>query len=97
MSYIEMMNMIQDSNLRLRVAAACIVAAEAIRVEASSVTGHTERLVWARSVFFSPTQMAERLMPSIIAQNSAATVAAVQSASDASIQSAVNAAFPAFV
>ncbi|MBA3588194.1 hypothetical protein [Methylibium sp.] len=86
-----------DATLRQRVAAACVVAAEAIRVEPGATNDHANRLLWAKKVFASPTIAADSMVWAVLAQNKAATKAQILSATDASLQTAVDAAVAVFV
>lgn len=89
-TYAEIYALQSDSALRNRLQVAAIVAADAIRVESSGVTGHALRATWARQALENPERMAERLFWAVLAQNRAQTVANVQGATDAQLQTAVD-------
>ena len=96
-TYIELIGLSQDSTLRQKIAVACVIAAENIRVEDVATANHVNRLAWAKTVWASPTATADKVIWTVLAQNKAATVAAMTGATDASIQTAVDAAVAAFV
>lgn len=54
-------------------------------------------LNWAQSALATPEAMAGLLFPYVLAANSAATVASIQGATDAAIQTNVNAAADKFI
>ena len=85
-----------ESALRNRVQVAVIVAAEAIRSEDGATENHANRLIWAASAFENPTGMANRLLMAVLAANKDATVEQITGASDAAVQSNVNAAIDLF-
>jgi hypothetical protein len=86
-----------EANLLLdRVRAAVLVVAEGIRVEATSVANHTERLVWARDAFIDPRARAEELWGAILGANSTFSIAQITGASDAAIIDAVNSTVDSF-
>lgn len=75
--------------LRQRVRIAVIVAADLIRQETPAVA---PRRAWARATLADPQTAADQMLWAILAQNRAATVAQITGASDATVQTAVNAA-----
>jgi hypothetical protein len=75
---------------RLRVAA--VIAAEKVRTEADTVTNHANRLKWAKTAFQDSESTARDLLWIVLAQNRGATSAAILAATDATIQTAVDAA-----
>lgn len=83
-----------DFNKKIRVA--CIVAAEKVRVESTSVTNHAARILWAKAVFANPVFEAQRMSWAVLAQNRAATYAQIIGANDATVQTAVDAAVDVF-
>lgn len=95
-TYTELYDLMNDTGLRNRVATACLVSAEAIRTEAANVTNHANRLLWAKAAFNGPTAEATRMLPAILATNKAQTVAQITGATDAALQTAVNAAVDIF-
>ena len=96
-TYIELLTAANDNSLRQKVAVACVVAAEAIRVEDPATANHAARLAWAKLVYQSPTVAGDKMMWPVVAQNKAAALAAITGASDAAIQTAVDAAVVVFV
>lgn len=85
-----------DSALRNRVSVACLVAAEAVRVEAVNVPNHANRLSWAKATFVDARGTGERMLPAILAQNAALTRAQILAATDSALQTAVIAAVDVF-
>lgn len=79
-----------NTALQNRVAVACVVAAEAIRTEAGTVSYHDGRLRWAARVLVSPQTEAARMLWAVLAANAGLTVAQIQAATDAALQTAVN-------
>jgi hypothetical protein len=96
-TYAELFNLRSDSALRNKIAVACCVASEAIRVEDSGTANHAGRLTWARGVFADPNRESERMLMAVLAQNRTFTVAEITGAADADIQTAVNNAVNVFV
>ena len=95
-TYAELLQASESATLNNKVRVACIIAAETVRTELATVTGHDKRLAWAKSVFSNPEAEARRMLWAVLAQNKAATLAAITGASDASVQSAVDAAVDVF-
>lgn len=79
----------QDAALRNRCAVAVVVAAEAIRTEAGATPNHANRLVWAADALARPAYWGERMLWAALAQNRALTVAQIQGATDAGLQTAI--------
>jgi hypothetical protein len=96
-TYLELSAAKDDANLRARVAFACVVAAETIRVEDPATASHAERLKWAKTVYISPESVCSSMLWSVLAQNKAVTIAQINAATDASLQTAVDAAIAAFL
>jgi hypothetical protein len=95
-TYAELLNASANDALRQKVRVACVIAAEKVRIEATSVANHTARLGWAKSVYASPEAESNRMIWAVLAQNAAATYAAIIAASDATVQTAVDAAVDVF-
>lgn len=95
-TYTELFDLMNDSALRNRVSVACLVAAEAVRVEAAGTANHANRLIWAKTTFADARAAGERMLPAILAQNAALTRAQILAAADAALQTAVNAAVDVF-
>jgi hypothetical protein len=96
-TYLELQSASQDAQLRQKIAVACVVAAEAIRIEDPATPNHSARIVWARDVYAAPGNAADKMMWPVLAQNKAATLAQITGASDATIQTAVDAAVAVFL
>ena len=92
-TYAELFELQKNSELRNKVTVAVIVAAEAIRAEA---TPTVPRLAWAKAAFENPQQEAVRMLMAILAANKSATVAQITGASDSAIQTKVDAAVAIF-
>jgi hypothetical protein len=96
-TYIELVAAAQDLTLRQRVALACVVAANGIFAEDVATTDHAKRIVWAKRVYESPESEASRALWSVLAQNKDATATQIANVTDASLQTAVDAAVAAFI
>lgn len=95
-TYQEIYNLRSDLALQNRVLVACIVAAEAIRVEEPVTPNHANRKLWAKRVFANPEAEARSMLTAVLAQNKSLSVAQIQSATDVALQGAVDAAVDAF-
>lgn len=95
-TYAELIQAQGDNALRTRVMVACIIAAEAVRTANPGPSNQTARLAWAKKVFENPRGESERMIWAVLAQNSGATLAQIIGASDATVQTAVNAAVDVF-
>lgn len=95
-TYAELLTASANDTLRQKVRVACVIAAEKVRTEATSVTNHTARMAWAKSVYANPEAEGIRMVWAVLAQNSAATYAAIIGASDTTVQTAVDAAVDVF-
>ena len=93
---LELRSLLRDNVLHQRVEAAVLVAANAIRIELATVPNHANRLVWAKQGFANPVGKVEGMLSAVLAANSTATVAEIQGATDAIVQSNVNAAVNLF-
>ena len=89
-TYAELFALSQNGPLKDKVAVACIVAAEIIRTELTSVPNHAARLVWARKALENPDAVAIAALRAALVQNSGLTVAQINGATDAALQTAVN-------
>ena len=96
-TYIEIITAANDTTLKQRVAVACVIAAETIRTEDPGTANHTARVDWAKVAYANPEAVASRIVWSVLAQNKDLTAAQIASASDAALQSAVDAAIAAFL
>lgn len=95
-TYTEMQGIFADATLLAKVSSACIVAADTIRQEATNTANHSARLAWAKLALDSPSAVAAKMLPAVIAQNKSLTLAQINSASDANLQTAVDAAVNLF-
>lgn len=95
-TYEELYALKDDATMLSKIAVACVVAAEAIRTEAASAANHLQRTHWAARVFADPQTEAARMWWAVLAQNKTATTAQITGATDATIQTAVNAAVDVF-
>lgn len=95
-TYAELLTAANDTALNDKIRVACVVAAEQVRGESAATPNHVERLKWARTVFSSPSSEAQRMLWAVLAQNRAATLAQITGASDAAVQTAVDAAVDVF-
>lgn len=95
-TYNELLSLFNHNDLKNRIIVACIVAANTIRKEDAGTTNHANRLLWARDAFANPTQQASQMLMALLAENKAATVAAITSVSDADLQTLVDAAVNVF-
>lgn len=95
-TYAELLVAAENPDLNNRIRVACIVAAETIRTELPSVTNHANRMVWAKAVFANPVSEAQRMLWAVLAQNRTATLSQLTGATDATVQTAVNAAVDVF-
>ena len=95
-TYTELRNLFNNSELKNRVSVACIVAAETIRGEDTATTNHANRLLWAKQAFKNPNGVSSEMLMALLAANKDAEVAAIEGATDAVIQTKVDAAVDLF-
>lgn len=95
-TYAEILTASENETLNNKIRVACVIAAEAIRTEATATANHANRLIWAKSVYQNPVAEAKRMLWSVLAQNNGATLAAITGAADATVQAAVNTAVDSF-
>lgn len=97
MTYDEILTAFADTSLRNRTKVALVVAAEKIRTEDPRTTPRSaQRLQWAKLAFQEPDALVSAVLWGVLAQNRSITLAQVTGASDASIQTAVDAAVTSF-
>ena len=89
-TYIELRELHSDATLLAKVYIAVLKAVELVVTEDVGTANHANRLLWAKETLVNPVRMAKTMYPYILAANSSATVAQIQSASDASVQSNIN-------
>jgi hypothetical protein len=92
-TYLELFDLQTNDGLRQKVAVASAVAAQ------NELTGTPtqQAAIWAKEVVANPLAAAERIVILILAANASATVAQINAASDASIQTNVNALVPGLI
>lgn len=73
-----------------RCASACLIAAQAVQVEADATANHANRVKWAKRVFADPSAAGQQMLRAVLAANNTATLAQINAAADATIQAAVN-------
>lgn len=95
-TYIELNSLFTNDDLRTKVGVACIIAAEAIRVEDVGTSNHANRLVWAKRAFASPNAVRDEMLKALLAANAESTVSTITDATDAAIQAKVDAAVDVF-
>ena len=95
-TYTELRTLFHNSDLKNKVSVACIVAAEAIRVEDGGTTNHANRLLWAKKAFASPDNVSTEMLMALLAANKDALTATILAATDVAIQAKVDAAVDVF-
>lgn len=95
-TYDELLTASENPALVKHIRVACMIAAEAIRTEAAGTTNHANRLIWAKAAFADPVTVGQRMVWAVLAQNAGAALASITGASDATVQTAVNAAVDVF-
>ncbi len=95
-TYLELRALFNESDLVNKLQVACLVAAEAIRIEDGGTTNHANRLIWAKACFDNPQDKAEKLLMAVLASNKDLTVVQITGASDAALQTKVDAAIDVF-
>lgn len=93
-TYQELYDLRSDSGLRNKVAVAVVIKAQDLL---SGVSPTAAQVTWANAALQSPVQKADVLLGYVLAANKAAGVGAISSASDATIQSNVDAAVDALI
>lgn len=86
----EIWTLLEDPALKEKVSAACLIAAETVRTEDAGTANHANRLIWAKQTFKNPVGAGQNFLKALLAANSTLTVAQLQGATDAAIQTAVN-------
>ena len=95
-TYEEVFNLGSDSAFSNKVAVACCVAADGIRVEDVATANHANRIIWAKQALENPRTVAQNMHFAILVANKSATVAQIQNATDAAIQANVDACVDVF-
>jgi hypothetical protein len=73
-----------------------VVSATNIITEGTGVANHANRLLWAKQVFADPAKAGMQMMWPVLAQNKAALLSDIIGATDATVQTAVDAAVNVF-
>lgn len=84
-TYLELRGLFSDGDLNNKVVTATVVAAYTIAVRVSPVPTTAEK-AWIDAVFKDPISNGRRVLMAILAANRTASVAAIMSASDATVQ-----------
>lgn len=92
-SYLDLRNQFSNSELRNRVTTAVTVAAYNLLQGAPTANDRA----WARSVFESPDNAGRVAFMAVLAANKDATIAQIDGATDAAIQTQVDAVVPSLV
>lgn len=90
-TYTELYDLHNNSALKNRVSVACIIAAEVVMNEDPGTTNHANRLPWAASVLAGPQVEATRMYWALLAANKDMTIDNIQKATDAQVQTQVEA------
>jgi len=91
-TYAELLTAAEDDNLTKKARVAVIIAADVVRAESAGTANHAARLAWASRALQDPVTEGRRALWCALAQNSTLTLAQLTGASDAAVQTAVNAA-----
>ena len=98
----EIRKLFDNGDLRNKVEAACVIAAEGITGEPAVTENHANRVVWMKAVFRNPRDMARPILMSLLAASKDLEVGTVDTpgtilgASGAQIQAKVDAAVDVF-
>lgn len=95
-TYMELKQLYNNSDLQDKTEVACIVAAEAISVDASPPANQAARLDWAAATCDSPRVAGARMLMLLLAGNKDQEVVDIIGATDAAIQTKVDAAVDLF-
>ena len=91
-TYDELLQAANNDLLRQRVRVAVTISANTIILEPTGTANHAARLAWARGALQSPDSTRDQILLSVLAQNKSFTLVQITGATDASIQTAVDAA-----
>jgi hypothetical protein len=91
-TYQELHGLTHNAEIINRIMTAVAILAEEIRTELPATANHAERMAWAKRALTNVDGTARGLMWVVMAQNRAFTVAQIEGASDAALQSAVDSA-----
>ncbi len=93
-SYTDLFELRSDSVLINRIAVAVTIKAQ---VYVDGATPTADELAWASRVLIAPRPEAEKLLHYMVALNNTATISQITGSSDATLQTAVDAAVDALV
>jgi hypothetical protein len=82
--------------LRQQIKMAISVSAMTITNEAAGTTNHANRLLWAKNALGNPDAEVNRVVWHVLASNAASTIAQINAATDAQVQTAVDLAVTLF-
>lgn len=91
-AYTALVALAQNDTLKQQIKMSIAVTANTITNEAGTVPNHAARVAWAKQALASPDAAVEQITWSVLAANAAATVTQITTATDATVQSAVDAA-----
>lgn len=94
-TYAELRSLFPNSDLLNKVEVACIIAAEAIRNEAPPANA-AARDAWASKAFSNSGEVARQMLKALLAAEKDTALASILSATDAAIQTRVDAAVDLF-
>jgi hypothetical protein len=95
-TYAELLTAFEDVSLRQKIRVAISVAADTIRTDPSPPPNQSKRLKWAAGALVNPDALVDQMTRAAVIQNKAATYASIIGASDATVQTAVDAAVDLF-
>jgi hypothetical protein len=96
-SLADLQTLLNDPMLRNKIRSAVVITAKNVYYEAPETPSHAARLAWAKSVFANPDAAAEQVVRFVVASNATASVEAILTAGDSTIQSAVGGAVNLFI
>lgn len=91
-TFAELVTASANATLVEKIKIATLIAADNVRIEGAGVADHQARTRWAAKVFSDPTTESTKMIWPVLIQNRAFTLNQITGASDASVQSAVDAA-----
>lgn len=89
-TYQELATLFSESTLKSEITVAIAVSANEILDESPSTPNHAQRYAWAAKATSNPNSEAQRFLIGVLAANKDATVAQIENASDAVIQTNVD-------
>lgn len=89
-TYTELRQQFSNDTLRNRVTVACVIAANSALANAPTAAQQK----FAEAVFSNPDAMGGKVLMAVLATNAASTLAQINAATDAQIQTAVNTVIP---